>query len=85
MENPRIHSLMLEEQKKLSLTGILNVESFNEKEVYLKLADNMLNITGANLNVEKLNVEDGTLTVMGEIGTIRYSGARQSLLKRIFK
>lgn len=85
MENFKAHSLTLEEQKKLSLTGILNVESFNEKEVSLKLADNMLSITGANLNVEKLNVEEGTLTIMGEIGAIRYSGVKESLMKRIFK
>jgi len=81
----KTHSLTLEEQKKISLTGISNVESFNEKEVNLKLAEKTLYITGANLNVEKLNVEDGTLTILGEVSTIRYSGAKIGIMKRIFK
>ena len=81
----KLHSLTLEEQNRLNLTGILNVDSFNEKEVCLKLAENTLHITGANLNVEKLNVEEGTLSILGEINTIKYSGAKQSLIKRIFK
>lgn len=81
----KLHSLTLEEQKRLNLTGILNVDSFNEKEVCLKLAENTLHITGANLNVEKLNVEDGTLSILGDISAIRYSGAKQSIIKRIFK
>ena len=85
MENSKAHSLNLEEQKKLTLTGILNVESFNEKEICLKLSNNMLTILGSNLNVEKLNVEDGLLTVIGEINTIKYSGAKQNIIKRIFK
>lgn len=81
----RPHSLMLENRKKLVMAGIVSVESFNEKEVFLKLSDGMLSITGTGLNIEKLNVEDGNLTVFGEINGIRYNVKKTNLLGKIFK
>lgn len=81
----RPHSLLLENRKKLNLTGVESVQSFNEREVFLKLTDGVLNITGINLSVEKLNVEDGNLTVLGEISGIKYNVKKTNLLGRIFK
>lgn len=81
----RPHSLSLENRKKIVMTGIESVESFNEKEIFLKLSDGVLSITGSNLNVEKLNVEDGNLTVLGEINGIKYSAKKASFIGKIFK
>lgn len=90
MENNQIttikpHSLILENRKKLVLAGIESVESFNEKEIYLRLPDGILCITGLNLNMEKLSVEDGNLTVLGEINGIRYNVKKTNLIGKIFK
>ena len=83
----KFHSLVLENRKKLVLMGIEAVECFNEREVVLKLNDGMLCVTGNELNVEKLDVEDGSLTILGEVSGIKYSKTVQKVnfFRKVFK
>ncbi len=78
------HDLQLFERKHLTLSGVTNVASFNETSVVLVTTQGDLQITGKNLAVSSLNVTDGTLSVEGEIDSIRYRKAGKGL-KRIFQ
>ncbi|MGL4762772.1 MAG: sporulation protein YabP [Sarcina sp.] len=80
MENKNNHSLVennksslsLENRKKLSLTGVLEVISFDDQEINLNTNLGGLNITGENLKVNKLDVQNGDVVITGCIITIVY-------------
>ena len=87
-ENNGMHTLTLENRIKASLTGILAVESFNEKQVSIKTdSECNLIISGDNLTVSKFNTENGTLVVEGKIFDIKYNeGAKAAgIIKKLFK
>lgn len=81
------HSLTLENQNKASMTGILAVESFNEKQVCVKTNSSNLLIIGENLNVSKFNTDNGTLVVQGKICELKYNDGSKAagVIKRLFK
>lgn len=86
----RSQNLTLENKEKLNITGVEYVDSFNDEEVVLSTTKGVLIIKGLKLNISKLNVEEGKLTVKGIINSINYSDKetdrqKGSIIKRIFK
>jgi sporulation protein YabP len=80
------HGVQLENRKRMSLTGISAVESFNDREVTVRTADSVLVIGGEGLTVTKFNTDNGTLVVDGLIGSFKYQGAKTAgVFKKIFK
>jgi sporulation protein YabP len=81
------HAVTVENQQRANLTGIVSVESFNEKQVSIKTMSSYLVITGENLNVSKFNTDNGTLVIDGKINEIRYSekGKAAGVIKKLFK
>ena len=73
----------------LNVTGVENIDSFNDETVVLLTVKGKLTIKGQKLNISKLNVEEGKLIVKGSIDTLIYSEHEQkekvSLVRRIFK
>ena len=70
------HSLTLWERKKLTMTGALEVVSFEETFVVLKTALGTLTVLGENLQLKQLNPEGGNVAVEGEISALQYEQAR---------
>ncbi len=85
-ENVASHSLTLENREKLNLTGISDVDSFNEQEVIAVCSCGELSIKGEMLHIEELNLETGTVSLSGKISSLTYSEkfSSASLLKRLF-
>ena len=68
-----IHNLILENRKKLSVSGIEEVESFNEEEIVLRTSHHgVLVIKGTDLHINKLNVDSGDVKISGEVSTLDY-------------
>lgn len=65
-------SLSLENRKKLSLTGVSEVISFDDRQIDLNTNLGGLNITGENLKVNKLDVQNGEVVITGSIASIVY-------------
>lgn len=79
-------SVTIENQKKVLLTGICEVVSQVDKCVLAKTKTNMVSVSGAQLRVTKLNLEEGVLVVEGEVVGVKYSEApAKGIFKRIFK
>lgn len=80
------HLLTLENRERLSLTGISDVDSFNEEEIIAICSCGEINIKGELLHIEELNLESGVLVVSGKIKSFEYSEkfSSTSLLKRLF-
>ena len=68
----RPHGLSLENRSRAVLTGISDVKSFHEEEVVLETSGGEMVITGKNLHIAKLTLEDGNLIMDGRIDAIAY-------------
>ena len=81
------HTVILEGREKLSISGVVDVQSFDEDQVLLETVRGMLVVRGQGLHVERLQLEAGELIVEGEIGLIEYDDSvqpRSSWFKRLF-
>ena len=68
-----VHNLILENRKKLSVSGIEEVESFNEEEIILRTSeDGVLVIKGEDLHINKLSVDTGDVNITGEVSAMDY-------------
>ncbi len=66
------HSLILEDRKKLNLTGVTDVDSFDETAIIAFTDYGELTISGTSLHISKLNIDNGELSVEGNISGLQY-------------
>lgn len=90
MENKvkKAHSLYLENRSGLKLTGVTDVDSFDEENVIAYTDYGCLTVSGSNLHVEELKLESGLLEVTGEVVALVYSSKTEkskNIFKRIFQ
>ncbi len=65
-------NLSLENRKKLDLTGVTDVDSFDEKKILLYTQLGELTIQGRNLHINAINVETGKMSIEGDIYSVVY-------------
>lgn len=70
------HSLSLNERKKLTMTGVTEVVSFDDQWVVLKTALGTLTVQGQNLQLKQLTLDGGNVAVDGEISSLVYEQPR---------
>ncbi len=90
MDEKIVQSLLLENRETLNVTGVENVDNFNDETVVLITNKGKLTIKGQKLNISKLNVDEGKLIVKGIIHGLLYSendGQKEktSFMKKVFK
>lgn len=83
-------SLNLENRKKLTLSGVLEVMSFDEEKIELTTKLGNLTIKGSDLKMNKLDVQNGDVIIIGSISSMTYSGKTskkhgENLLNKLFK
>ncbi|MDQ0352664.1 sporulation protein YabP [Alkalibacillus filiformis] len=84
-ETKREHDLKLKDRRKLEVTGVLDVDSFDTEEFLLKTSMGYLLIRGQNLHMKNLNVDEGFLTIQGKIHSFDYIDEnKQNQAKGIF-
>lgn len=69
---PRAHSIHIDNRMRTSITGVMDVISFNEQDVMLLTEAGALNIAGANLHLARLNLEEGQICIEGELLALDY-------------
>ena len=85
------HRMMIDNREKGSLTGILDVISFDETMIVLDTDMGLLTIKGKDLHVSRLTLEKGEIDIEGRTDSFVYSSnesyrkSGQSLLSRLFK
>ncbi|HEY5524754.1 MAG TPA: sporulation protein YabP [Clostridium sp.] len=90
MEEENKSSLSLENRKKLTLTGIVEVISFDDQKISLNTKLGNLSIKGEGLKMNKLDVQNGDVIITGTILSMIYSGKnvvknKENIIKRIFQ
>lgn len=72
------HHIMLEGRSSLSVTGVEEVESFDENSVVMSTVKGTLVVRGDNLHIEKLSLDGGDLRVEGFVDSLTYEdGGRE--------
>lgn len=85
MQNQTNSVLTVEQQKKLSLTGVESVDAFSDTEIRLTVAGKKMRIEGTGLKVLSFSKGNGAFSAIGEISLIRYGGAKGKFFQRLFK
>lgn len=68
------HGVTLVNRSHAEISGVSDVDCFNEELVVLSTTMGTMTITGSSLNISHLNQEEGRLIVDGELDAIEYSG-----------
>ena len=82
------HLLTLDARSKLSISGVEEVESFDEREIVMRTVAGGLVVTGEGLSVSRLSVESGDVSVSGRVDSLRYedpSEEHRSLFSKLFR
>lgn len=79
--------VVLENRKLLTIYGATKVVSSTSTQAVVEVTESNIIISGSNLEVVKLNLEDKEVEFSGEVNSIKYSTKQEktSFLKRIFK
>ena len=66
------HHIILESREELSVSGVEEVESFDENTIIMVTNKGTLVVRGENLHIEKLSLDGGELHVDGHIDAVHY-------------
>ena len=82
------HRLELDGRERLVVTGVEEVERFDEEEIVMSTTAGTLVVGGTGLHIGKLNLDGGELHVDGSIHTLLYEdnapGGQGGFLRRLF-
>ncbi|MBR5809030.1 MAG: sporulation protein YabP [Clostridia bacterium] len=79
--------LILEDRSRFSVGLVENVENFSEEEILLKTGLGGLLVTGRNLKMEDLSLENGSILLTGIVDRIEFSEIKEkrSFFKDLFR
>ena len=80
------HRLELEGRERLVITGVEDVERFDETGVILSTSVGIVTVTGEGLHIGKLSLDGGELHVDGRIDSVTYEEpyrSRGGFLRRL--
>lgn len=81
------HRLELIGREQLTISGVEDVERFDETGIVMSTAAGTLVVTGEDLHIGKLSLDGGELHVDGRIDAVSYEDGgqeRQGLFRRLF-
>lgn len=82
-------NIYLEDRSNLTITGVEQVESFNDNTILLNTVKGGIIVKGEELNINKLNLEEGNVKINGIVNGITYSnkefGSKGNILGKMFK
>jgi sporulation protein YabP len=91
IQKPKSHNVLLESRKKLNISGVLDVDSFNDEYILIDTELGFLVIRGLNLKIKKLSLESSEISVDGNISSLEYTaddsskGKSSNFFAKLFK
>ena len=86
MNDVKAHSIIRENRTKMTVSGVTDVDRFDENTVLLYTSMGELTVKGSNLHVNDLSVTSGEMNIEGDIDAVIYGDKdRQSPLSFIEK
>ena len=81
------HRLELDGRERLTVSGVEDVDRFDENEIVMTTSAGTLIVQGESLHIDKLSLDGGELHVDGHINSVSYEdlgGGHGGLLSRLF-
>jgi len=82
-------SIFLKKRSELQISGVSDIISSDENNIYLNTSDGALIIDGTELRIISMNVAQGDMTVEGKVDSIAYTEKEQTqksgFFARMFK
>ncbi|MEG0132869.1 MAG: sporulation protein YabP [Clostridium sp.] len=81
----------LENRKKMTLDGVLEIISFNEDQIIIVTVLGDMDIRGEELKMTKLDVQNGDVVITGKISYVAYTSEEKrpkkqnGIIARIFR
>lgn len=89
LENNPYHQLICKERKNLELSGVKNIERFDESEFVLETSKGWMTIHGQEMTLVKFDTEQNEVMIKGQIDCIEYDTSHKSqqgsFFTRLFK
>ena len=80
------HQLILQERKCIELSGVTDVENFDENTVNCCTALGRLTICGSGLHLQRLDLEGTSVSVEGTIDSLTYTDVKKGgFFGRLFR
>ena len=82
------HHVILEDRRALTVSGVSDVDSFDEMTVIIYTDMGDLTVKGEGLHINRLNIETGELTLEGLVQSMTYTEVQSrsgGFFGRLFK
>ena len=85
------HLVNIENRAKISISGVMDVSSFDEENISAETTMGYLAVKGSNLHISKLNIDSGDLFIEGDIDSVVYTDLKSgknnksSFFSKMFK
>ncbi len=85
------HNIIMEERSRLNVSGVVDIDSFDEETVVAYTDLGELLVKGRNLHINKIDLESGDLSIEGQVYSLSYSdnimhkSGGGGLFSRLFK
>lgn len=71
------HHILLEGRERLTVSGVEDVESFDETAIVMTTGKGTLVVRGEDLHIETLSLDGGDLRVEGTVDSLSYEDDRR--------
>ncbi len=78
------HEVFMRDRKKITLTGVNEVVSFDDLSVVLKTVCGELTVEGEGIRISSLDTAHGTLEIDGNIQSLSYFDKKREGSKGVF-
>ena len=91
IKTAKSHKMMMDNRRKVEISGVNDVISFDLNTILLETDYGMITIKGSNLHVNRLSVEKGEVDIDGKLDAVIYSDISnynkkgESFISRMFK
>ncbi len=81
------HQMILQERQRLEMSGVSDVDSFDDTTVTAYTSQGELVVSGSGLHILRLDLESGSFSLEGHIDTLQYRDAvpKGSFFGRLFR
>ena len=80
-----VHSVTIEDCKKISATAIESVDAFSSSQIVLSYAGGRITVTGSGLKIVAFSKGSGAFAATGTVTGVKYASKSVKLSQRLFR
>ncbi len=85
MEESAVQSVVIEQQKKISMTCVESVDAFTAQQIGLTLTGGgRAIISGEGLKIINFSKSNGNFCAAGKVGGVKFADKKMKIAKRLF-